>query len=385
MTWETVPLGTLATLNPRGQNNQITATFLGMADLAEDGKTSQGVQLKPEDLKPGYTPFRNKDLLVAKITPCFENGKIGQASIPTDQGWGSTEFHVVRPDDARINRRYLLHFLRSPVVRASGQIRMTGSGGQRRVPADFLRQLSVPLPPLAEQRRIAAILDEADAIVRNSQMMLDSATSVITSGLGDSILLTPDVEMRPLSDFIDPARPLTYGILKPGPDIDGGIPYIRVADMDGVGIRLAGVRRTTPEISKQYRRSQLKRGDLLMSIRGHVGRLALIPEEIDGANITQDSARIAADGVRPEFLAVWIRSQQSQRWMARHTKGVAVRGINLGDLRNLPTPVVSEAEQNRIAAVAREFAEARLTAARRLDRARALFASLQHRAFRGEL
>ncbi|WP_434968850.1 restriction endonuclease subunit S [Microbacterium sp. bgisy207] len=160
MSWETVPLGDVAELNPRTPYGEETGTFLGMTDLGEDGRTTSGIIVDSQDLKTGYTPFRNADLLVAKITPCFENGKIGQVRIKTDVGWGSTEFHVVRPNDAMVDRRFLHHFLRTPEVRAAGGMRMTGSAGQRRVPINFLRRLQIPLPPLPEQRRIAAILDE---------------------------------------------------------------------------------------------------------------------------------------------------------------------------------------------------------------------------------
>ncbi len=147
-------------------------SFVGMAQL--DDVTAKARPLASKafaEVSKGYTVFRDRDLLVAKITPCFENGKIGQAVLEHKIGVGSTEFHIVRPGPD-VAEGYLLHFLRRPEVRAAGELRMTGSGGQRRVPADFLQKLQVPLPPLEEQRRIAAILDQADALRAKRRQVL---------------------------------------------------------------------------------------------------------------------------------------------------------------------------------------------------------------------
>jgi len=108
----------------------------------------------------GYTAFRESDILFAKITPCMENGKVAIArGLRSTWGFGSTEFHVLRPPDD-VNPDYLLHFLLQGVVRREAQRHMTGTAGQLRVPKEFLRQLQFPLPPLPEQRRIVARLEE---------------------------------------------------------------------------------------------------------------------------------------------------------------------------------------------------------------------------------
>ncbi|MFV0535237.1 MAG: restriction endonuclease subunit S, partial [Cumulibacter sp.] len=105
------------------------------------------------------------------MTPCWENFKIGQAQLNTSIGVGSTEFHVIRPS-GHLCRRYLLHYLRQPSILVTGALRMTGSGGQRRVPAKYLQELAIPLPSLSEQRRIAAILDHADALRAKRRQVL---------------------------------------------------------------------------------------------------------------------------------------------------------------------------------------------------------------------
>ena len=163
---KTVALGEVADVNPKAPRipGDVEVSFVGMVDLNAVSAETQSVSVRRyAEVSKGYTTFRNGDVLVAKITPCFENNKIGQARLQRDIGVGSTEFHVVRPGK-HLDARYVLHMLRQDCIRHQGELRMTGSAGQRRVPADFLKQLKIPLPPLDEQRRIAAILDHADGL-----------------------------------------------------------------------------------------------------------------------------------------------------------------------------------------------------------------------------
>lgn len=170
MSVSTAPLGEIAEINPRFDRDAFKgltelASFVPMAWVSEESGAITQEEFRPvSELLRGFTPFDDRDVLVAKITPCFENGKIAHARISKRTGFGSTEFHVLRPHAARLNDRYLFHFLRLPRIRVQGEMRMTGSGGQRRVPKAFLEELLVPLPALPEQRRIAAILDKADAL-----------------------------------------------------------------------------------------------------------------------------------------------------------------------------------------------------------------------------
>lgn len=144
----------VAEINPRAVPiaAQEPVSFVGMAELSAEGavaKARETVQF--DSVSKGYTVFRDQDVLVAKITPCWENGKVGQAHLDHEVGVGSTEFHVVRATEAT-DPRYLLHFLRRPEVRARGELRMTGSGGQRRVPAAISSHCRCPYPRSTSSR-----------------------------------------------------------------------------------------------------------------------------------------------------------------------------------------------------------------------------------------
>ena len=163
-------LSEVAEINPRPERSSLTdlnelISFVPMASVSEVSGSITTEEFRPaSEVIKGFTSFKDRDVLVAKITPCFENGKIAHARITKRLGFGSTEFHVARPKSCSLDDRYLYHFLRQPAVRDEGERRMTGSGGQKRVPKAFLEELDIPLPPVTEQRRIAAILDKADAL-----------------------------------------------------------------------------------------------------------------------------------------------------------------------------------------------------------------------------
>ncbi|MFD2754174.1 restriction endonuclease subunit S [Comamonas terrae] len=162
-------LADIAQLNPKLNKSTIQekslASFVPMACVSEvSGSIISEEEREIEAISKGFTYFQNGDILVAKITPCFENGKIALAHVKHEHAFGSTEFHVIRPDATKVDGRYLFHFLRQPRIRIEGEKRMTGSGGQRRVPKSFLEELEISLPSLPEQRRIAAILDKAEAL-----------------------------------------------------------------------------------------------------------------------------------------------------------------------------------------------------------------------------
>ncbi|MBQ0961633.1 restriction endonuclease subunit S [Ideonella sp. 4Y11] len=197
-------------------------------------------------------------------------------------------------------------------------------------------------------------------------------------------------EISTLRDCCLPGRPITYGILKPGPELDEGVPYIRVADFPGNKLNLQSIKRTSPAIDLQFKRARLIGGDLLLSIRGSVGRLIVIPPSLEGANITQDTARLSINPrLNARFVYYALLSPDAQRRMANAVRGVAVRGINIGDVRALQIPLPSLTEQNEIVRrvdelfFLAEHIEARWYGSR--ARAQRLLPQVLQKAFRGDL
>jgi type I restriction enzyme, S subunit len=205
------------------------------------------------------------------------------------------------------------------------------------------------VPQIASEGTGASLLEQ---IVDRRESLVAGSTSAATRAFASSLTLHQIPTSwcwASLEVLTDPVRRITYGILMPGPDRSEGPLYVKVRNMKNGVIDIASLPRTTPEIYAKYARSALRKGDLLMSIRGSYGGIALVPDEIDGANITQDSARIAPlAGINRNFLLLMLRSPLSQRFFASVAKGAAVQGVNIGDIRRMPVALPPLAEQHRI-------------------------------------
>ena len=160
-----VPLREAAEINPKVDRSLLSddtlVSFVPMAAVgAADGQIDVSTTRPYAEVKKGYTAFRDGDVLFAKVTPCMENGKMAVArNLSNGQGFGSTEFHVLRPREG-VDSSYLYHFVSSASFRKEAARHMTGVVGLRRVPSAFLQDELIPLPELDEQRRIVAEIEK---------------------------------------------------------------------------------------------------------------------------------------------------------------------------------------------------------------------------------
>lgn len=189
--WKSVDLSDIAEINPRFPKvypDNIEVSFIPMRLVHEEDGTFDPPEIKKYgEVKKGFTPFVNGDVLFAKITPCMENGKIAIVSdLVNGLGFGSTEFYVLRPKNDVINK-YLFYFLVNPIFRKRAQRSMTGAVGQQRVPRDYLSQVKVPLPPMNEQEKIIKKLDVILPSIKTNKSKL-SQTKILVTKCKQSIL-----------------------------------------------------------------------------------------------------------------------------------------------------------------------------------------------------
>ncbi len=179
MSFSFVELGKVADINPRlpkDADETQMVSFLTMSSVSEKGEILNQEDRVLSEVKKGFTYFERNDVLLAKITPCFENGKaVYVDKLSHKIGYGSTEFHVLRPNSDLLDAKYLFYMVWNDRFRFLGEKAMKGAAGQKRVGADYLKEFKIPLPSLSEQKRIAAILDKADAIRRKRQQAIQLA------------------------------------------------------------------------------------------------------------------------------------------------------------------------------------------------------------------
>jgi type I restriction enzyme S subunit len=181
-TWTQAKVGELVTLNPKNNASDDTlAGFVPMSRLGVDYRSPVAYEPRPwSDIKKGYTHFADGDVLLAKITPCFENGKAGLVSdLPNGLGAGSTEYFVNRPNDGVLDARYLLGIFKTELFLREGALQMTGSVGHKRVPKAYLLETEIPLAPFPEQKRIADKLDAVLARVDACRDRLDRIPAIL--------------------------------------------------------------------------------------------------------------------------------------------------------------------------------------------------------------
>ncbi|MBA3401372.1 MAG: restriction endonuclease subunit S [Actinobacteria bacterium] len=338
-------------------------------------------------------PVRPGDVLVCKINPRIN--RVWLVADPLEPGCeqlASTEYLVLRTPDPDLSR-YLMWYLQSPRFRDWIKLSVEGAtGSHTRAKSGPILKQRVQLPPLSEQRRIVAVIEEqlsrldaADASLAQAGLRLAQLRRVASTDPFEG-----DWPMKPLSEVNDSERPIRYGILMPKEDVVDGVLYVRVRDYPRDTIVLHGLRRTSHEIAAKYKRSTLRVGDLLLAIRGTYGRVAIVPSELDGGNITQDTARIAPlPSMDTRYVASYLRSDRAQRYFRSVARGVAVKGVNIGDLRVMPIPVPPLEEQRRIVAEVEEHLSVidamRASIERAERRSATLRRAILERAFRGEL
>ncbi|QHS09664.1 restriction endonuclease subunit S [Sinimarinibacterium sp. NLF-5-8] len=168
--WKTCKLKHVAMFNPSRSEStafrlsDVSVSFLPMECITTDGKLQRVENRKASEVWEGYTYFRRNDVVMAKITPCFENGKGGLLdTLPTEIGFGTTEFIVLRAAERRIRPAFLAKLLSLKTFRVLGADAMTGAAGQQRVPLGFVKNFEIALPPLDEQDLILDALQTATA------------------------------------------------------------------------------------------------------------------------------------------------------------------------------------------------------------------------------
>ena len=289
-------------------------------------------------------------------------------------------------DRGRVDLTFLEYLWDSQVVRDQVEKLARSTNGTHKINQGMVEGIEIPLPPIEEQRLIAAVLDAADGLRakrREALAKLDTLTQAIFIDMfGDpAIGKTP---LAPLEQVV--GAPITRGIDQPGPDVPGGVPYLKTTDFGGSRPRRETLARASEEIASKFPRSVVSAGDTVICIRATVGPTMYMSEDLVGVNLSRGTARVSpSDEVLPKYLFTALGGLHFQRQIQAKLRGATFLQIPLKELKRLRVPLPSLGDQRKFVEVA-EAVEAQVDAAQ-LGQASLddLFASLQQRAFRGEL
>ena len=282
--WKWAKLGELARINPpraphSPHSPEMSTTFVPMASVSEDSGTIAWPETRTwSEVSKGYTYFEEGDVLFAKITPCMQNGKHAIASgLNNGFGFGTTEFHVVRPGQ-QVIADWVHRFLRQPEVLAEATRHFRGAVGQQRVPKEFLMNLPIPLPPLAEQKRIVAILNEQMAAVDRAKKAAAERLEAARA-LGEALVERvfdevrdrkwPEIHLGGLGDIVSG---ITLGRKLRNDSMSSVRPYLRVANVKDGYLDLNELKEIAVS-SEECAKYLLKKGDLLLTEGGDPDKL----------------------------------------------------------------------------------------------------------------
>lgn len=302
----------------------------------------------------------------------------------------------VRPNPSIINLRYLKYIWDSPLVRAQIERSARTTAGIYKINQEVLRSIRFPLAPLREQNSIVEALEghlsRLDAAYRTLQhagslfplqrrtLYTSAAEGKIFDGtqavpdflaqrrkIWETVHKTkrykepsePNLQDTPskpenwrifsLEALTDPTRTIRYGILMPRIRSGGTVPYIEVKDLKNCSLRGKQLHLTSKELDEQFAGARVQPGDVLLAVRGSYDRSAVVMPGMEGANISRDVARIAPiPGVDPAYIHLYLQSSFAQRYLKKHARGVAVKGVNIATIRTLPVAIPSFATQKMI-------------------------------------
>ena len=437
--WIKTNLANIVAINPKHKEleNQ-TAGFVPMALAPMDFSKQLNFEERAwDEIKKGYTHFANGDVIFAKVTPCFENGKAAIVhNMPNGIGAGSTEFYALRPYVKELSQDYIFSIIKSHDFLTLGAENMTGAVGLRRVPKQFVESFSINLPPAAEQKIIAQKLDTLLAQVESTKARLERTREILkrfrqsvlaaaVSGklteewrghksldadldLDNEISHSSDKERKSestsshevvLNNFPSCWAKTTFSKIYRFIDYRGKTPTKSESGKrlyTAKNIKMGFISDSPVEyLSEEYFKSWMtrgftKKGDILFVTEGHTMGCVALNEIGSDIGLAQRTLTLQPHGnVRTKFHLYYMMDVNFQKLVDLNATGSAAKGIKAAKFRGLPVPFPSYEEQTEIVRrVEQLFAHAdtieKQTEAA-LARVNNLTQSILAKAFRGEL
>lgn len=375
--WPTKRLRYVADVNPAVRpdllaDQDVEVSFLPMEAIGEDGSLNLERTRKVADVRNGYSYFEDGDVVFAKVTPCFENGKGAlMRDLQHGAGFGTTEVTVLRAK-GDTHAKFLSYVVQSAAFRQKGVGAMTGAGGLKRVPDEFTRDFETPWPTACDQHRIATFLDEQtariDALIAEKERLAATLKHLKVEAI-DGAVLGLEIENRGRvlkgldvlgcipSEWRESRMKYELDYVTSGSRgwadyyADEGALFIRIGNLtrDSIALDLNDIQRVAPPSFAEGARARVLPGDLLISITAYLGSVAVAPEGIEEAYVSQHVSLARPNRARahPEWLGYVVLSSIGKTFFELQAYGGTKIQLSLDDIRELPVPLPPLEEQER--------------------------------------
>lgn len=389
--WRTVSLGDVAVIERASvQPDEIeTGTpYVGLENIARGGEFENVAEVQPGELKSTKFSFDQRHVLFGKLRP-----NLGKVSLPEFAGVCSTDILPILPGDA-LDRRYLAHYLRQPSMIDLSAARASGANLPRLSPT-VLRSFPIPLPPLAEQRRIASILDHADALRakrRHTLNLLDTLTqSIFLDMFGDPVTNPKHLLTRSLGDVVASIDSGRSPICESKPAPPGELGVLKLGAVSSRGFNPTENKALLAGASMDPR-WEVRNSDVLLVRKNTpalVGTTAIVRNCPPGLFLPDLIFRLKPvdNLVVPDYLAQVLRTEGMAHRIKSLASGSAASMVNVSKKRlsQVVIPLPPFSDQERFRHIQLEQVRQVRSLNRSIEECDSLLSSLQHRAFRGEL
>lgn len=308
-----------------------------------------------EECFSGGTKFRNGDTIMARITPCLENGKTAQVSILNDGevGFGSTEYIVFRAKEGIADKDYLYYLVCSPEVREPAIKSMVGSSGRQRVQTDVVKNLEIDVPPLVEQEKIGSLLKLFDDKIalndRINKNLEQQAQTIFKSWFVDfepfGGVQPSEMQFIPLQELCKVVTKGTTPTTLGKSFTNSGINFIKAESIhDNHSIDSSKFAFIDEETNALLKRSIIKANDIVFTIAGTLGRFAMVDNSMLPANTNQAVAIIRPDEtkVTPAYLYSFFIGNWHNEYYSKRIQQAVQANLSLTTIKSLPIAVLND-------------------------------------------
>ncbi len=353
-----VKLGEVCLINPKSctLRDDTEVSFIPMTKVGEHGEFDASEIKNYSEVKKGFTNFQNGDILFAKITPCMENGKGAIAhNMKNGIGFGSTEFHVLRPDTDKITSEWLYYLTTWKAFRKEAERNMTGSAGQKRVPKTFLENYVVNLPDIDTQKSENKILRKVDDFIFLRKQQLAKLDELVKARFvemfGDPVANIANWPIERLEKHLTIIGGYAF-------KSDGfrakGIPVLRIGNIN------SGYFQPTNMVywhdDSTLERYKMHPGDLVISLTGTVGKndygnVCILGNDYSEYYLNQRNAKLELnETLNGIYLSELLKFPQIKGRLTGISRGIRQANISNKDILSLPILIPPISLQKQFAA-----------------------------------